>query len=643
MNLANNLNNQQKADSNEMQNNSIGLNFGSFLSNELLDQMPEAIVITDLNGDIIGWYGGSEDVFGYKNDEILGQPSFILLKESERAVLSAKITNAIENDGIFHCEVPCTKKNGAEIYIESTSKVIRNKEGNPFAVVGINKDITEKKNAEQALRESRKILESVFEHMHMLVAYLDSNFNFVRVNQAYAEAYNAPSSFFPGKNYFGLYPNEYLETKFQNVIETKEPYFAYAQSFEYTPNLGRGTTYWDWSLIPIEEAAGEVSGLVLTLQDVTEKEKTQQSLVESEQKFKNIFKLSPEGIVLLDKTGTIVDVNHRVHDWVGYEASEFVGKRLLELPCFDDKTKAGILDMFRRRLMGENVGSYEVLFHRRDGSTFVGLISASVIQNGDENAVYDLVLVSDVTSLKEQQNTLLEAKMAAECANRTKSEFLANVSHELRTPLNSIIGFSDVMLEGYTGELKEKQEKYLNNISISGKNLLTLINNVLDLSKIEAGRMEYHPTKFDVVEMFDVLENIFLPMTRAKNISLHFKCISSPFMINADYNKMEEIFNNLLSNAVKFTPEGGSIEINTNSTPYGVKFSVKDNGIGIPEDKKDIIFEPFKQVESFNTREHSGTGLGLCLVKKFVDMHGGTLAVESQEGNGSEFSFVIPG
>lgn len=640
MNFINDLNDQQKANSKENPNNDFKTGIGPFFPDEILDQLPEAIIVTDLKGNITGWHGGSEEIFGYKGDEIVGKSYFLLLKEIERANIAAKMKRSFENNDLLHFEIPCIKKDGSEIYVETTSKAIYNKDGIPFAAVGIIKNITEQKHAEQTLRENRKILELIFKHTNMLVAYLDTDFNFVRVNPAYAEAYEVSPSFFQGKNYFELYPNEFLESKFQSVVETKEAYCAYAQAFKKANNPDV-ITYWDWSLIPVEEPTGVISGFILTIQDVTEKEKMQQCLVESEQKFKNIFKLSPEGIVLLDKTGTIVDANHRVHDWLGYESSEFIGMRLLELPCFDEKTKAGIIDMFRRRLAGENVGSYDILFHRRDGSSFVGLVSASIIQ-GDGDNIYDLVLVSDVTSLKEQHDALLEAKMAAEAANRTKSEFLANVSHELRTPLNSIIGFSDAMLEGYAGELGDKQEKYLNNISISGKNLLTLINNVLDYSKVEAGKMTFNPERFDVIELFQRLENLFLPMTHAKGISLRFNCTFSSFIIYADFNKLEEVFHNLLSNAVKFTPEEGIIEVSINPTPEGIRFSVKDTGIGIPEDKIDMIFEPFNQIESFHTREHSGTGLGLCLVQKFVRMHGGFLYVESQEGIGSEFIFIIP-
>jgi len=229
-----------------------------------------------------------------------------------------------------------------------------------------------------------------------------------------------------------------------------------------------------------------------------------------------------------------------------------------------------------------------------------------------------------------------------EAANRHKSEFLANMSHELRTPLNAIIGFSEVLQEKLFGELNEKQAEYIFDILTSGQHLLSLINEILDLSKVEAGRMELELSSFDLPLAIDNARTFVRERAVKHGITLDVDVDERLGEYVGDERKIKQILLNLLSNAVKFTPEGGRISITANKTDNGAEISVSDTGIGIPPAELPTIFEEFRQVGGDYAHKKEGTGLGLTLAKKFVELHGGRIWVESEVGNGSTFRFTLP-
>jgi signal transduction histidine kinase len=229
-----------------------------------------------------------------------------------------------------------------------------------------------------------------------------------------------------------------------------------------------------------------------------------------------------------------------------------------------------------------------------------------------------------------------------EIANQHKSAFLASMSHELRTPLNAIIGFSEVLLARFFGELNEKQDDYLKDIHSSGRHLLLLINDVLDLSKVEAGKMELDLSQFDLPAALGDALTLIRERAMKHGIELHMDVAPELGAFTADERKFKQILLNLLSNAVKFTPDGGRIDVSARREGDGILVAVRDTGIGIaPEDQK-AVFEEFRQVGTDYTKKQEGTGLGLALTKSFVELHGGRIGVESEIGRGSTFYFTLP-
>ncbi len=243
--------------------------------------------------------------------------------------------------------------------------------------------------------------------------------------------------------------------------------------------------------------------------------------------------------------------------------------------------------------------------------------------------------------LKLAELELRRARDQAVAATLAKSQFLANMSHELRTPLNAINGFSEVLIERMFGELNEKQDDYLKDIHSSGKHLLSLINDILDLSKVEAGRMELDVTTFHLPSAID--DAMTLIRERAGRHGIALECNIDPSLgeFRGDERKFKQIMLNLLSNAIKFTPEGGRIAVSARSQSPLVEVAVADTGAGIAPDDLPLMFEEFRQVGTDQTRKAEGTGLGLALAKRFIELHGGSIRVESTLGKGSTFNFTL--
>ncbi|WP_094228909.1 response regulator [Methanolobus psychrotolerans] len=377
---------------------------------------------------------------------------------------------------------------------------------------------------------------------------------------------------------------------------------------------------------------------------VLKRRKMEQSLRKSELHLKRVLEGSNEGTWDVNLQDDILIFNTRYADIIGHPVDEisprFEWMRELIHP---DDVHVAISELQNVRKGVSETAECEYRIRGKDGKYRWVFNKGKVVEYSEDGKPLHMAgILADISERKEAQNALIAAKKAAEDASRTKSDFLANMSHELRTPLNSVIGFSDILLEGTFGSLNDKQKRYVGNISNSGRHLLNLINDILDLSKIEAGKMVLNIDEFDIGGSLDGIKSVISPLAFKKDIKLIIKLVPDIITIKADKGKFKQIIYNLLSNAIKFTDNGGQIIISVTKKDDHVRVEVTDTGIGISQEDQKKLFKTFTQIDSSNCRMYEGTGLGLVLVRSFIEQHNGRIWVESESGKGSSFIFELP-
>lgn len=357
-----------------------------------------------------------------------------------------------------------------------------------------------------------------------------------------------------------------------------------------------------------------------------------------EDKYRTMIENSNDLIWMLDRQGNFTFFNKRTEKISGHRMEEWIGKSFAPLIMPADLPR--IKQVFYETIAGKSV-QYEVNIFKKDGTIMVLSVNTAPIYE-DSKVAGTVSFGRDITELKHAEILRLENERLT-LANQAKSEFLAIMGHELRTPLNAVIGFSELMKAKKAGELNEKQERYMDNILTSSKHLLVLINGILDLTKVEAGKIELAIEKIAVPDAINETLNLLKATAEKRNVIFKEEIDPQLDYIEADRQRFKQILFNLVSNAVKFSkPEGGIVTVTAKKEENMAKISVSDTGIGIKEEDLGKLFHAFRQLDMSFSRKYGGTGLGLAISKQLVELQGGKIRAESKYGVGSTFTFLLP-
>ena len=403
------------------------------------------------------------------------------------------------------------------------------------------------------------------------------------------------------------------------------------------------------SVTALRDAQNAIIGYLLIGTDNTARKLAEEALLKAGALQSAIFNSANFSSIATDANGVIQIFNVGAERMLGYTAAEVMNKitpadisdpqeviaraKALSLELGTPITPGFEALVFKASRGIEDI--YELTYIRHDGSRFPALVSVTALRDA-QNAIIGYLLIGT-------DNTARKQAIELEYANRMKSEFLANMSHELRTPLNGIIGFTEFLIDEKPGPLRPKQKEYLSDVLTSARHLLQLINDVLDLAKVEAGKMELHPETFPVHKAVEEVAAVIKGVAQKRRIALGIEVGEGLDAVTLDQHKFKQVLYNLLSNAVKFSDEGGQVDIHVRRLdPHRLEVQVRDSGIGIKEEDINRLFTEFEQLDSGTARRFEGTGLGLALTKKIIEFQGGHIGVESEPGKGSVFIVVLP-
>ena len=526
------------------------------------------------------------------------------------------------------------------------------------------RDITDRKAAEAELAHRHDLMRYIIEHDSAGVAVHDRDLRYIYVSRHYLEQYEVREEDVIGRHHYGVFPD--LPEKWREVHRRAlEGEICVGIEDPFVRTDGR-TDWTDWECRPWYERDGSVGGIIVYTEVVNERREAQQALRESVERLRTLSDNIPGGCIYRMEADGPDAPRRYVYASAGIEQLHEVtpeqavtDPRLIYDQLFDED-KQRIIRLEEECTSAGDRFEAEIRYRLPSGAIKWSHISSETMIRDDGTYVWDGVEV-DITDRKEAELELarhrdeLEALVSERTAelertnvelveaSRAKSTFLANMSHELRTPLNSIIGFSDVLLQGLAGTMSDRQHDQIEMIHRSGMHLLSLINEVLDLSKIESGRVALKVSAFNATELVRDVLGSFGAQAAGKGLALEWAAPGDDVVVRSDSMKVRQILLNLVGNAVKFT-DRGSVRVQLEPRPTGgARITVRDTGRGIAADLLPRIFEPFWQCDDDITRMRpAGTGLGLAISREYAEMLGGTLGVESELDKGSAFTLEVP-
>ena len=522
-----------------------------------------------------------------------------------------------------------------DTWVSTTKVPIRDREGRIIGTCGISRDITEYYRAQQALRDSEANWRSLVESVPDIISTIDLDYCLEFINRLPPTLGLKPQDIV-GQSVFDFLPEEHhgrLKEACAKVIETGE-----VAAYEVQ---GLISGYWYASCLGPIQQDGELIGFVMASTNITDRKQAEIELQHSEERFRRAVLNAPLPIMIHAEDGEVLQISRAWTELTGYTLED-IPTITSWLASTNSQDPDGI-EAHLEQLYGSTgrvvEGEYEVF--TKSGKKQIWEFSSSLLGALPDKRQLGISMALNVTERIKTQKVMQRAMETAEQASRAKSDFLANMSHELRTPLNAIIGFAEILRDELVGSVNAEQKECINDIYISGQHLLEMINDILDLSKIEAGKMMLQLEEFSIVEAVEEVNAIITALAVKKNLDITL-AYNRDYMIEADRVKFKQVFYNLLSNAVKFTLEGGKVATQLEVTATELRAEVIDTGIGITEADQAKLFAPFTQIDTSKSRRYGGTGLGLALTRRLIMLHGGEISVKSQEGKGSNFTFQLP-
>ncbi|MEJ8801788.1 PAS domain S-box protein [Pontibacter sp. H249] len=606
---------------------------------QVIDTSPSLIFVKNATGQFSLANAECARLFGKSVDEIVSSSASSLYSSEEEAEFYSTIDKqVIELNTEVRVDEKFTMENGEVMWFNTIKKPLLTNTGE-VQVLGISTNITEQRQAKQRLQESEELFRLLSENSKDLISLHEPDGRYLYISKACKELLG-----YEPEELIGQMPLDIIHPEDLNLVKSKAnvQYLLEHKNVLIQHRLNRkdGTEQWvETNLKPIFNAAGEVSKIQSAVRDITERRKAEEALKASEKKYRDLIKYSRAYFCTHNMQGVLQEVNPYMLEMLGYTTEEMVGHNLISfLPEHHQVNFSIYLKEFRQK---NNVEGVFTVLDKDKEERYLFYKNYKVEEPDTEP--YIICIAQDITDRMHTELELKRAKEAAEESARVKENFLANMSHEIRTPMNGIMGMASLLNKS---QLNPVQKNYIKIIQQSADNLLVIINDILDIAKIEAGRLELEEIPFDITDTIKAAYQTLIYKAEEKELIYQLKPLQLEHQIlNGDPYRLNQVLLNLLNNAIKFT-ENGNVTLSSQvleetEDKLTLEFTVSDTGIGIPPDKMEYIFEGFSQAYSSTTRKYGGSGLGLSICRNLVQMQGGKIWVESEEGNGSAFKFVI--
>ncbi|MGD9779814.1 PAS domain S-box protein [Methanomethylovorans sp.] len=605
----------------------------------LVENSADVILSTDPAG-VITYISPSVTTYGFTPEELLLKQlsDLFFYEDQHKIVRSLSIT--LNNSGQSRVQGRLKDPNGKIYWVELYAQAFFDKDGHVKGIIATIRDIGDRKANLNALEMASDMFISQARSASDAIIFSDSAGNIIFWNKGAENLF-----FYTVEEAMGMHISMIMPRRYRHIHQGWDVVVSTGRSWVMGNTIELYGLKRDGTEFPIEisHSTWKKDGALffsVNIRDITQRVLNEKEMREAKDKYRMIFEKSPLGIIHFDTYGVITQCNKSFVDIVGVEEANIIGN-IIGLDLLKSDTSEEIKKCVTAVLSGEP-DNYSGSSFSFIGATDTPIRASFVPVITEDKAIAGgICIVEDITESKKAREALIHAKNVAEEASRTKSEFLSNVTHELRTPLNAIMGFSDLLQESIEDKLNDNQRKYLNNIIAGGKDLLDVINNILDVSNIEAGKTNL---ELEDIHLEGLIQDVMTEMSSfasKKNIELQMELDPQVKSIRVDRNKLQQILINLVSNAIKFGKEKGFVKIRSKQMHDTLHIEVIDNGIGISTEDQQRLFKPFIQLDSSSTRKYKGNGIGLYIVKQFVDLHGGNVWLESEIGKGSTFTFTI--